>query len=202
MQTTFTPAQLAQPRIAEANTILRKCVHCGFCTATCPTYVLLGDELDSPRGRIYLIKDMLEKGRPADAKTVKHIDRCLSCLSCMTTCPSGVHYMHLVDHARAHIEKTYRRPFMDRTLRAVLEFGTGWCGHCRAAQPALAEALAPYALLRHIKVEDGPGHALGRSLGVKHWPTLVLLHNGQEIARVVRPTQAADLSAVLSSPAH
>jgi glycolate oxidase iron-sulfur subunit len=120
MQTHFTPDQLKDPATARSNKILRTCVHCGMCTATCPTYQVLGDELDSPRGRIYLIKDMLEKGRPADAKTVKHIDRCLSCLSCMTTCPSGVHYMHLVDHARAHIEKTYRRPFMDRTLRAVL----------------------------------------------------------------------------------
>jgi glycolate oxidase iron-sulfur subunit len=120
MQTTFTPEQLKDPGIARANEILRSCVHCGFCTATCPTYQVLGDELDSPRGRIYLIKDMLEQGRPADEKTVKHIDRCLSCLACMTTCPSGVHYMHLVDHARVHIEKTYRRPLMDRVLRAVL----------------------------------------------------------------------------------
>ncbi len=120
MQTTFTPEQLKDPATARSNAILRSCVHCGFCTATCPTYQVLGDELDSPRGRIYLIKDMLEKGRPADAQTVKHIDRCLSCLACMTTCPSGVHYMHLVDHAREHIERTYRRPFMDRILRAVL----------------------------------------------------------------------------------
>ena len=104
----------------EAEAILRTCVHCGFCTATCPTYQVLGDELDSPRGRIYLIKDMLEQGRPADEKTVKHLDRCLSCLACMTTCPSGVHYMHLIDHARVHVEKTYRRPLMDRMLRAVL----------------------------------------------------------------------------------
>ena len=103
MQTSFTLAQLADPNIAEADRILRSCVHCGFCTATCPTYVLLGDELDSPRGRIYLIKDMLENDRPATAGVVKHIDRCLSCLACMTTCPSGVNYMHLVDHARAHI---------------------------------------------------------------------------------------------------
>ncbi len=122
MQTHFTPDQLKDPATARSNKILRSCVHCGFCTATCPTYQVLGDELDSPRGRIYLIKDMLEKGRPADAKTVKHIDRCLSCLACMTTCPSGVNYMHLVDHARAHIEKTYRRPLMDRLLRAVLAF--------------------------------------------------------------------------------
>jgi glycolate oxidase iron-sulfur subunit len=120
MQTTFTPEQLRDPGIARANEILRSCVHCGFCTATCPTYQVLGDELDSPRGRIYLIKDMLEKGRPADEKTVKHIDRCLSCLACMTTCPSGVHYMHLVDQARAYIEKTYKRPFSDRVLRAML----------------------------------------------------------------------------------
>ncbi|KKM17214.1 hypothetical protein LCGC14_1678030 [marine sediment metagenome] len=120
MQTNFTPEQLADPSTARSNEILRACVHCGFCTATCPTYQVLGDELDSPRGRIYLIKDMLEKDRPADEKTVKHIDRCLSCLACMTTCPSGVHYMHLVDHARAHIEKTYKRPFMDRALRWVL----------------------------------------------------------------------------------
>jgi glycolate dehydrogenase iron-sulfur subunit len=120
MQTSFTLAQLADPDIAEANKILRACVHCGFCTATCPTYVLLGDELDSPRGRIYLIKDMLEHERPATADVVKHIDRCLSCLACMTTCPSGVHYMHLVDHARAHIEATYRRPWSDRAMRALL----------------------------------------------------------------------------------
>ena len=120
MQTTFTPEQLKLPAIARSNEILRSCVHCGFCTATCPTYQVLGDELDSPRGRIYLIKEMLENGRPADAQTVKHIDRCLSCLACMTTCPSGVHYMHLVDHAREYIEATYKRPFIDRVLRAVL----------------------------------------------------------------------------------
>ena len=122
MQTTFTPAQLADPHVAESEKILRKCVHCGFCTATCPTYVTLGNELDSPRGRIYLIKDMLENGRAADAETVKHIDRCLSCLACMTTCPSGVNYMHLVDHARAHIEQTYTRPLPERLIRAMLAF--------------------------------------------------------------------------------
>jgi glycolate oxidase iron-sulfur subunit len=120
MQTTFTEEQLRDPGIQRANEILRSCVHCGFCTATCPTYQVLGDELDSPRGRIYLIKEMLESGRAADERTVRHIDRCLSCLACMTTCPSGVHYMHLVDHARAHIEKTYRRPVRDRALRWIL----------------------------------------------------------------------------------
>ncbi len=120
MQTFFTDAQLTDPKLAEANKILRTCVHCGFCTATCPTYQVLGDENDSPRGRIYLIKDMLENGRPADAKTVKHIDRCLSCLACTTTCPSGVDYMHLVDQARAYIETTYRRPLGERVLRGLL----------------------------------------------------------------------------------
>jgi glycolate oxidase iron-sulfur subunit len=133
MQTSFTLVQLADPDISEADKILRACVHCGFCTATCPTYVLLGDELDSPRGRIYLIKDMLENDRPASAEVAKHIDRCLSCLACMTTCPSGVHYMHLVDHARAHIEETYRRPWPDRLIRAVLAAVLPYPGRFRAA---------------------------------------------------------------------
>jgi glycolate oxidase iron-sulfur subunit len=120
MQTSFTLAQLADPDVAESEKILRACVHCGFCTATCPTYVLDGNELDSPRGRIYLIKDMLENDRAATAEVALHVDRCLSCLACMTTCPSGVHYMHLVDHARAHIAATYRRPALDRWLRSAL----------------------------------------------------------------------------------
>ena len=120
MQTNFSPEQLKDPAIQRANEVLRTCVHCGFCTATCPTYQVLGDELDSPRGRIYLIKDMLENERTPDAKTVLHIDRCLSCLACMTTCPSGVHYMHLIDTARAYIEDKYKRPLSDRALRWVL----------------------------------------------------------------------------------
>jgi len=120
VQTNFTADQLRDPDTAVANQVLRTCVHCGFCTATCPTFVLLGDELDSPRGRIYLIKDMLETARPATEEVVRHVDRCLSCLSCMTTCPSGVNYMHLVDHARSYIERTYRRPWHDRLLRRAL----------------------------------------------------------------------------------
>jgi len=136
MQTSFTLAQLADPDVAEADKILRACVHCGFCTATCPTYVLLGDELDSPRGRIYLIKDMLENDRPATGEVVKHIDRCLSCLACMTTCPSGVHYMHLVDHARAHIEETYVRPFPERAMRGLLAALLPYPGRFRAALAA------------------------------------------------------------------
>src|SRR5260370_22552397 len=122
MQTFVAPEQLADPDTASSNQVLRTCVHCGFCTATCPTFVLLGDELDSPRGRIYLIKDMLESGRPASEEVVRHVDRCLSCLSCMTTCPSGVNYMHLVDHARVRIEETYVRPWHDRSLRSVLGY--------------------------------------------------------------------------------
>ncbi len=121
MQTSFSAEQLEDPANRVSEKVLRTCVHCGFCTATCPTYVLLGDELDSPRGRIYLMKQMLEGGKPPTAETVKHIDRCLSCLSCMTTCPSGVHYMHLVDHGRAYIEEHYRRPLPDRLTRWVLQ---------------------------------------------------------------------------------
>ncbi|WP_353642389.1 glycolate oxidase subunit GlcF [Mesorhizobium sp. WSM2239] len=146
MQTSFTPAQLADPHVTESEKILRKCVHCGFCTATCPTYVMLGNELDSPRGRIYLIKDMLENGRPADKEVVTHIDRCLSCLACMTTCPSGVNYMHLVDHARAHIENTYKRPLPDRFIRAVLAFVLPHPARFRAALK-LARLGRPFAKL-------------------------------------------------------
>src|SRR5262245_1343583 len=133
MQTHFTPAQLLNPQVAESDRILRACVHCGFCTATCPTYLLTGDELDGPRGRIYLAKDMLEKDRPADPTTVKHLDRCLTCLSCMTTCPSGVNYMHLVDHARQHIERTYQRPLADRLMRLMLAFVLPHTSRFRAA---------------------------------------------------------------------
>ena len=120
MQTNFTPEQLADPALAEADAILRRCVHCGFCTATCPTYVLLGDERDSPRGRIYLIKDMLEGGRDASNEVARHVDRCLTCLSCMTTCPSGVDYMHLVDQARVRIERTHVRPRSARLARWLI----------------------------------------------------------------------------------
>ena len=151
MQTSFTPDQLADPHIAESEKILRKCVHCGFCTATCPTYVTLGNELDSPRGRIYLIKDMLENGRPADDEIVTHVDRCLSCLACMTTCPSGVHYMHLVDHARVHIEKTYRRPFADRMLRNLLAAVLPYPDRFRVALAAASFARPFAGLFRAVK---------------------------------------------------
>ena len=146
MQTRFTARQLEDPAVAASEPILRKCVHCGFCTATCPTYVLLGDELDSPRGRIYLIKDMLENGRPATQAVVQHVDRCLSCLSCMTTCPSGVHYQHLVDHARVHIERTFRRPLRERWFRAALAAVLPYPRRVRAALAA-ATLARPFARL-------------------------------------------------------
>ena len=136
MQTNFTPEQLRDPDLKVANQILRTCVHCGMCTATCPTFVELGDELDSPRGRIYLIKDMLENGRAATELEARHVDRCLSCLSCMTTCPSGVNYMHLVDHARRHIEETYRRPLPERVLRSVLAWVLPYPARFRVAMLA------------------------------------------------------------------
>jgi glycolate oxidase iron-sulfur subunit len=175
MQTHFSPAQLANPQVAETDRILRACVHCGFCTATCPTYLLTGDELDGPRGRIYLAKDMLEKDRPADATTVKHLDRCLTCLSCMTTCPSGVNYMHLVDHARQHIERTYKRPLGERALRSLLAFVLPNTARFRMALrlAALARpfrALLPRRLQALMAAADGsrraplPGTVLGANL--------------------------------------
>jgi glycolate oxidase iron-sulfur subunit len=150
MQTSFTPEQLADPHVAESEKILRRCVHCGFCTATCPTYVTLGNELDSPRGRIYLIKDMLENDRPADREVVTHIDRCLSCLACTTTCPSGVDYMHLIDHARSHIEQTYKRPLADRMIRSLLAAILPYPARFRAAlaMARLARPLSP--ILRRL----------------------------------------------------
>jgi glycolate oxidase iron-sulfur subunit len=168
MQTNFSLAQLADPQIYAAEKILRACVHCGFCTATCPTYVLLGDELDSPRGRIYLIKDMLENEQPATREVVKHIDRCLSCLACMTTCPSGVHYMHLVDHAREHIEKTYKRPLFDRAVRALL-----------------ARVLTDPALFRLAAVAGWiakPLAPLLRALGLKRMAAMLRLTPGHRLA--------------------
>ncbi len=142
MQTAFSPAQLQDPVLAEANGILRTCVHCGFCTATCPTYVLLGDELDSPRGRISLVKEMLEQDKPANATIAKHLDRCLSCFACMSTCPSGVDYMHLIDTGRAHLERTYQRPMGERALRWLLGTVLSNPARLRAAL-----ALAPLANL-------------------------------------------------------
>ena len=164
MQTHFSLAQLADPATAESNKILRACVHCGFCTATCPTYVLLGDELDSPRGRIYLIKDMLEQGRPATADVVKHVDRCLSCLACMTTCPSGVHYMHLVDHARAHVEETYRRPLARPAGALAARGGAALSG---AAAGGAGARAARHGRLRRcwraLGLEAARGHAAARA---------------------------------------
>jgi len=151
MQTAFSEAQLADPDVRASESILRACVHCGFCTATCPTYVLLGDELDSPRGRIYLLKDMLENQRVPSPDVVKHIDRCLSCLACMTTCPSGVHYMHLVDHGRRYIEENYRRPWFERLVRAALARVLPYPGRFRIAL-ALARIARTFAPLLPAKL--------------------------------------------------
>ena len=122
MQTSFTEKQLENKENKSSESILRKCVDCGMCNATCPTYGISGDELEGPRGRIYLIKDMLENNKPANKKITQHIDSCLSCYACMTTCPSGVNYMHLIDHGRNHVEETYKRPFIDRIFRNILSF--------------------------------------------------------------------------------
>ncbi|MBB3810158.1 glycolate oxidase subunit GlcF [Pseudochelatococcus contaminans] len=163
MQTNFRPEQLDTPRMQESDNILRTCVHCGFCTATCPTYLLLGDEADSPRGRIYMIKDMLESGKPATEAVVKHVDRCLSCLSCMTTCPSGVNYMHLVDHARAHIEATWRRPWADRLARTLIAHVLPYRERFRFAVRAAALA-RPFS--RVIARVPGVGKRLGAMLAL------------------------------------
>ncbi len=163
MQTQLSESQLAHPALAEANEVLRTCVHCGLCLATCPTYAILGDERDSPRGRIYLIKDMLEADGPADATVTRHIDRCLSCLSCMTTCPAGVDYMHLVDHARGHIEKTWERPLPERLLRTLLAIALPSPGLARLALlaargPALLAPLFGGRLGALLQLAGRPAH--------------------------------------------
>ncbi|CAN1504086.1 GlpC Fe-S oxidoreductase [Rhabdaerophilaceae bacterium] len=163
MQTNFSLAALADPAMQASEKILRTCVHCGFCTATCPTYLELGDELDSPRGRIYLIKKMFESGEPATKEVVTHIDRCLSCLSCMTTCPSGVHYMHLVDHARAHIEKTYNRPWNERLMRGILAQVLPYPNRFRLALLASAIARPLKPLVEKLPVV---GRQMGAMLGL------------------------------------
>ena len=120
MQTHFTDAQLADPKIQEADAILRKCVHCGFCTATCPTYVMTGDERDSARGRIWMLREVLESPDKVSADTGYHIDRCLGCLSCMSTCPSGVDYNHLVEIGREKLDEIVPRSLGDRAMRGML----------------------------------------------------------------------------------
>src|ERR1700722_12961890 len=108
MRTEFSPEQLADPQMADAARAVRTCVHCGICTATCPTYVLLGDERDGPRGRIVQMQQMLEPGGPVSPEAVLHVDRCPSCLNCRSACPSGVDYQRLVDEARVYIHQHYR----------------------------------------------------------------------------------------------
>ena len=178
MQTNFSAKQLEDPRLSEVDRILRRCVHCGLCTATCSTYVLHGDERDSPRGRIYLMKDMFESGKPASSTVQHHVDRCLSCLSCMTTCPGGVDYMHLVDHARAYMHETGTRSWRERFVRSLLAavipypkrfswafrlapLGRPFVGTMRSLgfkQLAAMVEMAPIGLQRSSKF-DGPGTA-------------------------------------------
>src|SRR5437763_557521 len=122
MSTNFHAEQLTDPHMRDAEKALRTCVHCGFCTATCPTYVLLGDERDGPRGRIMLMQQMLESGAAPNAETVLHLDRCLSCLGCRTACPSGVDYAALIDQSRVYIEQHYARPSAERLFRNFILF--------------------------------------------------------------------------------
>ncbi len=137
----------------KASQIIESCVHCGFCNATCPTHQIFGDELDGPRGRIYLIKDMLENQKKPTAKTVKHIDRCLSCYSCMTTCPAGVNYMHIIDHGKKYIEKNYKRPFFDRMIRTFLSVVLSNTGYFRLAS-YMVKLAKPFQFLMPLKIKD------------------------------------------------
>lgn len=162
MQTRFPPELLADPRHAAAEAIVRKCVHCGLCTATCPTYVTLGNELDSPRGRIYLIKDMLENGRAADSRTMLHLDRCLTCLACTTTCPSGVDYARLIDLARQHVERTGRRPLADRALRGLLAVVLPYPRRFRTA----LRLSAPFRFLANILTRNKVLRPIGAMLAL------------------------------------
>jgi len=150
MQTKFSEAQLQNPRIAEANDLLRRCIHCGLCTATCPTYVLGGDERDSPRGRIYLMKEMFEAGGKPGKTVRTYVDNCLSCLSCVTACPSGVDYMHLVDLGRAHIEEKSSRPLRERAIRAALANVLPHAGRFRLALWAAVPARMLRGALRRV----------------------------------------------------
>jgi len=154
MQTNFTAEQLEDPSLAEADRILKRCVHCGLCTATCSTYVILGDERDSPRGRIYLMKDMFERGRDASEEVKFHVDRCLSCLSCMTTCPGGVDYMHLVDLARVHIDKTGKRGLKDRLMRRLLATVVPYPPRFRLALKAAPLGRPFVGLMRRIGLKE------------------------------------------------
>jgi glycolate oxidase iron-sulfur subunit len=186
MRTNFTPEQRRDPAMASSEAVIRNCVHCGFCTATCPTYVLLGDELDSPRGRIYLMKEMLENQQQPTPQVVKHIDRCLSCMSCLTTCPSGVHYGHLIDHARTYIEANYRRPLLERIMRRVLAAVLPYPARFKRALglARLAQPLAP--LLRSIRALQSLSAmmALAPTKPIKGLPTKGAAAEGIGLGRV------------------
>ena len=133
MRTTIPPHLLQDPEVEASEKVLRTCVHCGFCNATCPTYLLTGNELEGPRGRIYLIKSMLEEDIPPTQQTVEHIDNCLGCLACETTCPSGVDYSLLLEMARPRLDQLVKRPLVDRLLRAMLTRMLPYPGRTRLA---------------------------------------------------------------------
>ncbi|MEG0821367.1 MAG: glycolate oxidase subunit GlcF [Burkholderiaceae bacterium] len=175
MQTQLTPEFAATREGREAEAILRQCVHCGFCTATCPTYQLLGDELDGPRGRIYLIKQVLEGQAPTRA-TQLHLDRCLTCRSCETTCPSGVQYGRLVDIGRALVDARVPRPTGERLLRSALKEGlTGPLLAPAIKLGQLARPLLPAALQAKVPAPQDAGQWPTRSPQSPHPRRMILL---------------------------
>ncbi len=193
MRSAFTARHRADPEKRAGEQIVRTCVHCGLCTASCPTYVLTGDECDSPRGRIYLIKDMLEQDAPPDPHSVRHIDRCLSCLACQKACPSGVNYMHLADMARAHIERSYRRPWGERWLRralavilprpGLLRLALIGAFFARALRPVLPGVLARLAGFAPVvnPFRPAPGPGLYRAQGARRMRVALLAGCAQRI---------------------
>ena len=186
MQTELADFIRDTPAGREAESILRKCVHCGFCTATCPTYQLLGDELDGPRGRIYLIKQMLEGGEASD-KTRLHLDRCLTCRSCETTCPSGVHYSRLLDIGREVVEKKAPRHGTDALLRAVLRHTLPRQWIFRPAMK-LGRALRPL-MPAALKAKVSPAQDAGIWPAPRHERRMVVL------AGCVQPTLLPNINA-------
>ena len=186
MQTNLADFIKNSPEGQEADAILRSCVHCGFCTATCPTYQLLGDELDGPRGRIYLIKQILE-GKPATAKTQLHLDRCLTCRNCESTCPSGVKYGRLVDIGREIVEKQVERPFATQLVRTVLKetLPRKWLFTPAMKAGQFFRPLLPNALKNKVPV----AHPAGR------WPTRTHARTMLLLDGCVQPAMSPNINA-------
>jgi glycolate oxidase iron-sulfur subunit len=186
MQTNLADFIKNSPEGQEADAILRSCVHCGFCTATCPTYQLLGDELDGPRGRIYLIKQILE-GKPATAKTQLHLDRCLTCRNCESTCPSGVKYGRLVDIGREIVEKQVERPFATQLVRTVLKetLPRKWLFTPAMKMGQFFRPLLPKSLKNKVPV----AHPAGR------WPTRTHARTMLLLDGCVQPAMSPNINA-------